>query len=154
MNPIATSDLVTRHWSFDTHHMGVRFLAPTLPDEEERPLLRVRSRYGFGVAQEQLDGLYDAVVAAMKTRAYWTSNSNHEIGYQPWSSTRPDPGGTLVYFLGPACNGPAENGYRPTDVLDVAYSDLRGLRLRIAAHLTNSQLARVTRNGSRARRRT
>ncbi|PKV97596.1 hypothetical protein ATK30_8582 [Amycolatopsis echigonensis] len=120
--------------------------APWLEDHTaDRVLPRLWPGRGFGVSDTDAPGLAAAVAETMKAPAYWTAS--HRVGRrwqdQPWAPPRLDPDDRFLYLAGP-CGKPDDTaGYRPAYHLPIALPDLRGLPIRLTAHLRAATPDRV-----------
>lgn len=150
MSFMITPTVSMRQWNVEVSSKSATFFAPASHDEEGRPLLRVWPGHGFDIAESQLPGLYAAIVEVMKKSAYWNFRATVSSDRQMWSVPESDEIFGMVALRGPAGAGP-DVDYRTATALTVDHATLRGLRIRLRAHLADSpQVAPEGSDGSPA----
>ncbi|SFW87509.1 hypothetical protein [Amycolatopsis australiensis] len=93
---------------------------------------RVWSGRGLGLPESELPEFAAQLKRVMKHEAYWRARGDAR---QRWSPGRYDDEDGFVYFAGPCTQRDPWPGYRPTSEFTVALPHVRGLRIRVAAHL-------------------
>ncbi|GAA1956407.1 hypothetical protein [Amycolatopsis minnesotensis] len=104
-------------------------------------LPRVWGGRGLGVHRVDLPGLHASLVETMKHPAYWAARARHGLSTgrgttEAWSMPHHDTDDDFVYFTGPCGNPGSDVGYRSAAVFTIELVDLRGLRVRLTAHLS------------------
>ncbi|WP_344854680.1 hypothetical protein [Amycolatopsis ultiminotia] len=128
-----------RRWSVSIETgVAVFGCAPSIEDHTAaRVLPRMWPGRGLGVTGTELSGLLASIAEVMKTPCYWIARREVSGAWdaQPWEPARADPDDDFVYVPGPCGRIDGSAGYRPVYHLPVALADLRGLRIRLGAHL-------------------
>lgn len=140
MSFMITPTVSMRQWKVEVSSKSSTFFAPAAHDESGRRLLRVWPGHGFDIAESQLPGLYASIVEVMKKSAYWNFRATVSSDRQMWSVPEADETFGMVALRGPAGAGP-DVDYRTATALIVEHATLRGLRIRLRAHLADSASA-------------
>lgn len=133
-----------QRWSVSVE-AGVALFA-CAPSIEDHTAVRVLPRMwpgrGLGLAGTDVAGLLASVGEVMKTPLYWISRYEllRSWDAEPWTAARQDPDDGFVYVSGPCGQADGSVGYRPVYHLPVALADVRGLRIRLGAHLGTGSL--------------
>ncbi|WP_410671581.1 hypothetical protein [Amycolatopsis sp. cmx-4-68] len=96
---------------------------------------RVWSGRGLGLREGDLPAFGKALGEVMKLPAYWRARARSARPEADWSPPRRDPGDGFVYVTGPCRLARDHAGYEPVASFTLELADVRGLRVRIAAHL-------------------
>ncbi|WP_432855116.1 hypothetical protein ACQPXB_21695 [Amycolatopsis sp. CA-161197] len=111
----------------------------TAPSEDHAPvqaLPRVWDGRGLGLPERDVAGFTAALGEIMKTPLFWRSYRGAGRGAaRTWAEPHTDPEDGFVYVSGPCGDASDLVGYRPVNTFTIALADVRGLRIRLAAHL-------------------
>ncbi|WP_432850582.1 hypothetical protein ACQPXB_21605 [Amycolatopsis sp. CA-161197] len=127
-----------RRWTVEVGETDARFTWTPLQvgHTAANTVPRAWDGHGLGVPAHDVPVLNSALKEIMKTPAFWQAYRSAGRGAaQVWSEPHTDPDDGFVYVTGP-CGLPSEVvGYRPVSSFTLDLADLRGLRIRLAAHL-------------------
>ncbi|MFI5611575.1 hypothetical protein [Amycolatopsis sp. NPDC051903] len=100
-------------------------------------LPRVWNGRGLGLPAHEVPTFAAALGEIMKQPVFWRAYSGAgRCRAQRWAEPHVDPEDGFVYVSGP-CRDSAETvGYRPVESFTIALANVRGLRIRMAAHLS------------------
>lgn len=109
---------------------GAHAVAQSLP--------RVWDGRGLGLPAHEVPTFATALGAVMKQPVFWRAYRRADQRHaQPWAEPHVDPDDGFVYVCGP-CRDSSENvGYRPVNSFTIALANVRALRIRMAAHLSD-----------------
>jgi hypothetical protein len=120
--------------------------APLVEDHTAAQALpRVWAGRGLGVHEDELAGFTSGLAEVMKTPPYWSAQARrrgeaaNREHTEPWSVPRRDDDDGFVYTTGPTGRPGGDAGYRPATVFSLALTDVRSLRIRLAAYLKDRQ---------------
>ncbi|QYN26447.1 hypothetical protein K1T34_42350 [Amycolatopsis sp. DSM 110486] len=106
-------------------------------DSEAWSLPRVWPGRGLGLPSAEVPAFTAAVGEVMKTPLYWRARfARPERAHaQAWAAPKVDAEDDFTYVSGPCGRDDQAVGYQPVARVVIALADLRGLRVRLAAHL-------------------
>ncbi|WP_326565429.1 hypothetical protein VSH64_26645 [Amycolatopsis rhabdoformis] len=120
-------------WSVLVGEAEVVFGRVLRPGEGEPELPRVWAGRGLGLRDEDVPPFVGALGEVMGTPQFWQARGAGRGSEQIWSVPLTRNG--FTYVTGPCGRWNNTVGHRPTETFAVALADVRGLRIRLAAHL-------------------
>lgn len=142
---IIISTPAMRPWTVSIAGDTATFSAVSSVDDHtaDAALPRVWGGRGLGVHRVDLHGLHASLVQTMKHPAYWAARARQGLSTgrgtaEAWAAPHHDVDDDFVYFTGPCGVPGGEVGYRSTAVFTIDLVDLRGLRVRLTAHLAKT----------------
>ncbi|MEV0070554.1 MULTISPECIES: hypothetical protein [unclassified Amycolatopsis] len=127
--------ITARGWSVHVGDTEVVFGRTLRPGEGEADLPRVWAGRGLGLRDEDVPAFVAALGEVMATSQFWHARGSGagRGSEQIWSVPLTRNG--FTYVTGPCGRWNNTAGHRPVETVSVALADVRGLRIRLAAHL-------------------